>query len=76
MRFVPIKTVEQQASLSMHRIREGFVEERTSVANRIRGLLGEFGITLPKGVRYVRSGRSRISEPDKNELPVSFRCLM
>jgi len=76
MRFVPIKTVEQQASLSMHRIREGFVEERTSVANRIRGLLGEFGITLPKGVRYVRSGRSRIFESDKNELPVSFRCLM
>jgi transposase len=47
MRFVPVKSVEQQALLSLHRIRQGFVEERTATANRIRGLLAEFGIVLP-----------------------------
>jgi transposase len=39
MRFVPIKTVEQQAILSWHRMRQGWIEERTAVLNRIRGLL-------------------------------------
>jgi transposase len=39
MRLVPIKSVEQQAVLSMHRVREGFVKARTAQANQIRGLL-------------------------------------
>ena len=47
MRFVPVKSAEQQALLSLHRVRQGFVEERTSMVNRIRGLLAEFGIVLP-----------------------------
>ena len=39
MRFVPIKTVEQQTILSWHRARAGFNEERTALINRLRGLL-------------------------------------
>ena len=46
MRFVPIKSAEQQAILTLHRVRQGFVEERTATILRIRGLLGEFGIVL------------------------------
>ncbi len=46
MRFVPIKSTEQQAILTLHRVRQGFVEERTATLMRIRGLLGEFGIVL------------------------------
>src|SRR5438046_1431372 len=46
MRFVPIKSAEQQAILTLHRVRQGFVEERTATLMRIRGLLGEFGIVL------------------------------
>jgi transposase len=38
MRFVPVKSVEQQADLGLHRVRQGFVEERTGTLNRIRGL--------------------------------------
>jgi transposase len=38
-RFVPVKTVEQQAQLVVHRARQGFVIERTACTNRIRGLL-------------------------------------
>jgi transposase len=47
MRFVPVKTAEQQAVLSVHRARQGFVKARTAQANQIRGLLAEFGIVIP-----------------------------
>jgi transposase len=47
MRFVPVKTVEQQALLTLHRVRQGFVTERTAPINRLRGLLSEFGVVLP-----------------------------
>ena len=48
MRFVPIKSAAQQALLALHRVRQGFVEERTATLNRIRGLLAEFGHVLPQ----------------------------
>ena len=41
MRFVPIKSIEQQAVLSVHRVRQGFVKARTAQTTQIRGLLGE-----------------------------------
>jgi len=47
MRFVPVKSTEQQALLAMHRVRQGFVVERTAIINRLRGLLCEFGVVLP-----------------------------
>ena len=56
MRFVSIKSVEQQALLTLHRVRQGFVAERTAVVNRIRGLLAEFGVVLPQRVESVRRG--------------------
>ena len=54
MRFVPIKTEDQQARLMVHRARQGFVTERTACVNRIRGLLSEFGIVLPVKAEVVR----------------------
>jgi len=50
MRFVAVKNVEQQAILSVHRARQGFVKSRTAQANQIRGLLSEFGIVIAKGI--------------------------
>lgn len=47
MRFVPIKTVEQQGQLFVHRARQGYIEQRTALINRIRGLLGELGHIVP-----------------------------
>jgi transposase len=47
MRFVPVKSTEQQALLALHRVRQGFVVERTAIINRLRGLLSEFGVVLP-----------------------------
>jgi transposase len=47
MRFVPVKSLEQQSDLTLHRVRQGFVDERTATLNRLRGLLAEFGHVLP-----------------------------
>jgi transposase len=47
MRFVPVKSAEQQAVLTLHRVRQGFITERTATINRIRGLLAEFGVVMP-----------------------------
>lgn len=54
MRFVPIKSVEQQSVLTLHRVRQGFVEERTATINRTRGLLAEFGHVLPQRAIELR----------------------
>jgi len=54
MRFVPVKSEDQQARLMVHRARQGFVTERTAVINRIRGMLSEFGIVLPLKAEVVR----------------------
>jgi transposase len=59
MRFVPVKSTEQQSDLSLHRVRQGFVEERTATLNRLRGLLAEFGHVVP--VRAVEM-RRRVPE--------------
>jgi transposase len=54
MRFVPIKTTEQQAVLCLHRVRQGFIEERTATINRLRGLLAEFGFVLAQSTATIR----------------------
>lgn len=59
MRFVPIKSEAQQAVLTVHRVRQGFVEERTATINRLRGLLSEFGIVLPLKAATVRHQAAR-----------------
>ena len=54
MRFVPIKEEHQQIILCLHRTRQGFIEERTALYNRLRGLIAEFGIVLPQKVACLR----------------------
>ncbi len=76
MRVVPIKNVEQQAVLSMHRVRQGFVRARTPQANQIRGLLSEFGLIVPQGVAHITERVPTLIEDASNELPGSFRILM
>jgi transposase len=62
MRFVPIKTPEQQSVLCLHRVRQGFIEERTATINRIRGLLTEFGFVLARSAAAVRRGVTELRE--------------
>jgi transposase len=73
MRFVPIKNVEQQALLSLHCVRQGFVAERTAYSNRIRGLMGEFGFVIPQGMHYISERVHDLIEDANNELPGMFR---
>jgi len=76
MRFVPIKSIEQQAVLSLHRVRQGFVKARTAQANQIRGLLGEFGLIIPKGIWHIAQRVPGLLEDASNELPLTLRQLI
>ncbi|MEX3013950.1 IS110 family transposase [Gymnodinialimonas hymeniacidonis] len=53
MRFVPIKTVEQQSLLSLHQARDLLVRQRTRLINGLRGLVTDFGIYIPRGLARV-----------------------
>ena len=76
MRFVPIKTVEQQAILAVHRARQGLVKARTAQANQIRGLLSEFGLVIPQGMSQLAKRVPEILQDAANALPGSFRQLL
>lgn len=76
MRYVPIKSEEQQAALSVHRIRSRAIRARTALVNEIRGLLGEFGlIEARKGVAATRALLARTLE-ESSGLPAAMRELM
>ena len=76
MRFVPIKTVERQAILAVHRARQGFVKARTAQANQIRRLLAEYGIVIPQGITHIPRRLPEILEDGANDLPPVFRALL
>jgi len=76
MRFVPIKNTEQQALLGLHRARQGFVVERTAQANQIRGLLAEFGLVMPMGIRCIEGKVPQILEEAENGLSGVSRALI
>jgi transposase len=76
MRFVPVKNVEQQAILSLHRARQGFVKARTAQANQIRGLLAEYGVAIPVGISHIAKDVPKIIEDGGHDLPGSFQQLI
>lgn len=76
MRFVPIKTVEQQNIQALHRIRTELVRQRTAKVNQIRGLLGEYGIVARQGVAVLRKALPEILEDAENGLMSDFRALL
>ncbi len=76
MRFVPVKTPEQQAVLVLHRSRQSFIKQRTAQANQIRGLLAEFGIVVPRGIQQLQIQLPEILEDADNALPSLFRVPM
>ncbi len=70
MRFVPVKSPEQQAALSMHRARDLLVKQRTQLVNMIRGLLAEFGIDIPKGLERALLMARRIVNGEAPDVPM------
>ena len=75
MRFVPIKSVEQQDVQNIHRQRERIKKERTALVNQIRGLLAEYGIVMDKKISVVRRELPLILEDAENELTPLSREL-
>jgi transposase len=76
MRFVPVKTPEQQTVLALHRARAGYVKARTAQANQMRGLLSEFGIILPEGIGQLYRRVPDILADGDNALPGPMRALL
>jgi len=73
MRFVPVKSVDQQARLSEHRIREGFKADALAASNRIRGILAEFGIIVARSDAALRQ---RLAGLDDLPIPASTRTAL
>jgi transposase len=76
MRFVPIKTCEQQGVMSLHRVREGLKEERTACVNQIRGVLAEFGLVFGKSLKVLRAALADVIEDASNELSAMARRVV
>lgn len=73
MRFVPGKDVGQQSRLAWHRVREGYKVEALAIANRLRGLLAEFGVVVPNRDTALRRA---LADLDAHDLPAEFKELL
>jgi transposase len=76
MRFVPVKTVDQQDVQAIHRIRAGLIEQRTAKGNQIRGLVSEYGLVAPKELSHLRAAIPCWLEDAENGLSSRFRRLL
>jgi len=76
MRFVPIKTAEQQAALLVHRGRERLVRQRTALVNALRAHLAEFGVIAPLGLRNVASLIAIVRDESDARLPDLARKVL
>lgn len=74
MRFVSIKSLEQQAMLAWHRSRSGFVIDRTALLNRVRGLLAEFGVWLGRSTNVLVRQLPELAQDQR--LPEHFRPML
>jgi len=76
MQFVPIKTVEQQSALMMHRARQLLVGQRTRLGNAIRGHLAELGIVAAQGQRGLAALLAMVARPEDTNLPAIIRPVL
>ena len=76
MRFVPLKSPEQQAVLHLHHARQQLVSQRVALSNHLRAVLAEFGICLPQGTNSISQRLAGILEDGENELPMLTRYLL
>lgn len=65
---MPLKQVDQQDILSIHRVRERLVKQRTALSNQARGLLLEYGITVPLGIANVRKKLPEVTDLNYDKL--------
>jgi len=76
MRFVPVKSCEQQGVMSLHSVREGLKKERTACINCIRGVLAEFGLVFGKSPKVLRAALADVIEDASNELTAMARHVL
>jgi transposase len=76
MRFVPVKTAEQQASLQLHRERERLICERTKTVNQVGGFLLEFGIVLSRGINKFAANVADALEKYSERIPALTQMLV
>lgn len=76
MRYVAVKTAEQQDCQALTRLRQGCLDEHTALVNRLRGLLGEYGLVVPKGPKALREAIPDLLEDADNGLSGDFRRLL
>ena len=76
MRFVAVKSVEQQDIQATHRIRAELMTQRTAKANQIRGLVAKYGLVAPLTLRALRAAIPCWLEDAENGLTDHFRTLL
>lgn len=76
LRLVGIKSVEQQDIQALYRLREQCVKTRTALSNQIRGLLAEYGIAIPRGLKSLREKIPCLLEEVDSGLSGFFRSLL
>jgi transposase len=76
MRFVPVKTVEQQAALALHRARQLLIEQRTRLGNALRAHLAEAGIVARKGAGGLSALLAMIAHPQDRQIPAVLRPIL
>ena len=75
MRFVPIKDVDQQSVLMLHRARALLIRQRTMLVNALRAHMAEFGVIAPQGLRNVEQLIAAISDA-RTVLPELARSIL
>jgi hypothetical protein len=75
MRFVPVKTEEQQANAILFRARDLLVRQRTQCINALRGHLLEYGYVFPQGSTHVATLIAQVEDPG-SALPESARVVL
>lgn len=76
MRFVSVKSIEQQDIQAVHRIRAEIVSQRTSKSNQIRGLVAEYGLVAPRELVQLKTALPDWLEDAENGLTMRFRSLL
>src|SRR5689334_19439825 len=76
MRFVPIKDLDQQGALVLHRVRQTLVGQKTQLINALRGHLAEFGIVAPQGAGKVKDLTARLADPGEDQVPALAKAVL
>jgi transposase len=76
MKYVSVRSIEQQDIQNIHSVRQRLIAERTALGNQIRGILGEYGVCIAQGTSHLKKVLPEILEDAENELTEKTRELI